>query len=75
LNESREEIAAIVRTARGFVEDRLRPHENAVDRADHIEEALIAELRAEAVAFTLSTCPTAWAASALARAPSRRWKK
>lgn len=53
MNETEEEIAAIVRTARSFVENRLRPHENAVDRADHMDEALIAELRTEALKLGL----------------------
>ncbi|QIE56683.1 acyl-CoA dehydrogenase [Pikeienuella piscinae] len=53
MNETDEEIAAIVRTARSFVETRLRPRENAIDRADLIPENVIAALRSEALKLGL----------------------
>ena len=48
-----EEIALLRDTARRFVRTRLVPLEEQVEKADDIEPALIAQLRAEAVALGL----------------------
>lgn len=48
-----EEIALLRDTARRFVRNRLVPLEEQVEKADDIEPALIAQLRAEAVALGL----------------------
>ena len=48
-----EEIAMLRDTARRFVRNRLVPLEEQVEKADDIEPALIAQLRAEAVALGL----------------------
>ena len=43
-----DDIDALVRTVRGFVETALRPHEEAVDRADDVDPALLRDLRRSA---------------------------